>query len=71
MQQSVIKSQKFQELKQLLAWYTDETELLRRNGRRRNAKILFNAKFPIFLPSGHYLTVLIIRDCHKRVQHNE
>ena len=70
MQQSVIKSQKFKELKQQLELYTDESELLRCNGRLQNLTIPFNVKFPIFLPSDHDLTLLIIRDCHKWVQHN-
>ena len=47
MQQSVIKSLKFKELKQQLGLYTDENELLRCNGRLQNAMILFKAKFPI------------------------
>ena len=70
MQQSVIKSHTFKELKQQLALYTDESELLRCNGRLQNLTIPFNAKFPIFLPLDHDLTVLIIRDCHKWVQQN-
>ena len=70
MQQSAVKSQKFKELKQQLGLNTDERELLRCNGRLQNATILFYAKFSIFLPSDHYLTVLIIQECHKRVLHN-
>ena len=70
MQQSVIKSQRFKELEQQLGLYRDDNELLRCKGRLQNATIPFNAKYPIFLPSDHYLTVLIIQDCHKRVLHN-
>ena len=70
MQQSAVKSQKFKELKQQLGLNTDERELLRCNGRLQNATIPFYAKFSIFLPSDHYLTVLIIQECHKRVLHN-
>lgn len=44
-------------------------ELLPCNGRLQNATIRFNAKFTIFLLSDHYLTILIIHDCHKHVLH--
>ena len=40
------------------------------DGRLQNATIPFNAKHPILLPGDHHLTVLLIRDCHKRVLHN-
>lgn len=38
--------------------------------RLQNATIPFKAKFPISYQSDHYLTVLMIQDCHKRVLHN-
>ena len=45
-------------------------KLLRCKGRLQNATIPIDAKHPIILPQDHYLTELIIRDCHQRVLHN-
>ena len=70
MQESVRKSPKFKELTQQLGLYEDEIKLLRCKGRLQNATIPVDARHPIILPQGHYLTELIIRDCHQRVLHN-
>ena len=61
---------RFESLKNQLGLYTDDNGLLRCKGRLQNATIPFNAKYPILLPADHYLTALIIHDCHKRVLHN-
>ena len=70
MQQAVVESPRFESLKNQLGLYTDDNGLLRCKGRLQNATIPFNAKYPILLPADHYLTALIIHDCHKRVLHN-
>ncbi|XP_044183283.1 uncharacterized protein LOC122963962 [Acropora millepora] len=70
MQQAVVESPRFESLKYQLGLYTDDNGLLRCKGRLQNATIPFNAKYPILLPADHYLTALIIHDCHKRVLHN-
>ena len=70
MQESVRKSPKFKELTQQLGLYEDEIKLLRCKGRLQNATIPVDARHPIILTQDHYLTELIIRDCHQRVLYN-
>ena len=70
MQQAVVESPRFENLKKQLGLYTDDNGLLRCKGRLQNATIPFNAKYPILLPTDHCLTARIIDDCHKRVFHN-
>jgi len=38
--------------------------------RLSNSNLDYNEKFPILLNNNHYLTELIIRDCHENVFHN-
>ena len=70
MQKAVVKSPKFESLKQQLGLYSDDHGLLRCNGGLQNASIPFDVKCPILFPADHHLTVLIIEDCHKRTLHN-
>ena len=70
MQKAVVRSPRFENLKQQLGLYSDDNGLLRCRGRLQNASIPFDAKHPILLPVDHHLTVLIIDDCHQRVLHN-
>ena len=70
MQLTVVNSPRCENLKKQFGLYPDDNGLLRCDGRLQNATIPFNAKHPILLPADHHLTVLIIRDCHKRVLHN-
>ena len=70
MQESVRKSPRFKELTQQLGLYDDEMKLLHCKGRLQNATIPVDARHPIILPQDHYLTELIIQDCHQRVLHN-
>ena len=67
MQKAVVRSPRFESLKQQLGLYSDDNGLLRCKGRLQNASIPFDAKHPILLPADHHLTVLIIDDCHQRV----
>ena len=39
-------------------------------GRLSNADLSYRAKFPVFTPARHYLTDLIIIECHAKVCHN-
>ena len=70
MQLTVVNSPRCENLKKQFGLYPDDNGLIRCDGRLQNATIPFNAKHPILLPADHHLTVLIIRDCHKRVLHN-
>ena len=70
MQKAVVRSPRFENLKQQLGLYSDDNGLLRCRGRLQSASIPFDAKHLILLPVDHHLTVLIIDDCHQRVLHN-
>ena len=43
--------------------------VLKCKGRFSNAELEIEAREPMILPREHYLTELIIRDCHNRVHH--
>ena len=36
----------------------------------KNAPLPFDSKFPVLIPEEHYVTELIIRNCHNNVMHN-
>lgn len=59
------KSTRFDELNQFI----DDCELIRVGGRLKNASLSFEKKFPILLPSNHYVTDLIIRDVQRKTYH--
>ncbi|XP_044007558.1 uncharacterized protein LOC122852058 [Aphidius gifuensis] len=50
--------------------FLDEKGLLRVGGRLKRAKISYNQKHPILLPSKNYFTDLIIKDIHFRQLHS-
>ena len=58
MQKAVVRSPRFENLKQQLGLYSDDNGLLRCRGRLQNASIPFYGKHPILLPVDHHLTVL-------------
>jgi hypothetical protein len=70
MQESLRESPKLKELTHQLGLYEDDDKVLRCKGRLQNTTISAGAKYPIILPQNHYLTELIIRECHQRVLHN-
>ena len=70
MQKAVVRSPKFESLKQQLGLYSFDHGLLKCKGRLQNSSIPFDAKHPILLPADHHSTMLIIEDCHKRTLHN-
>ena len=53
-----------------LSVVVDEFGLLRCSGRYGNAKLSFDAKFPLLLPRFSKLTSLIILDTHERLLHS-
>ena len=59
----------YKQISQQLGVY-EENNLLRCKGRIEYANIEYDAKHPILLPREHYLTELIILNCHERVHHN-
>ncbi|UYV61264.1 hypothetical protein LAZ67_1004155, partial [Cordylochernes scorpioides] len=44
--------------------FIDESGLLRVGGRLRHSNLQFDEKHPIILPRGHFITELIVRQCH-------
>jgi hypothetical protein len=39
-------------------------------GRLSNANIELSAKHPVFLPSDHWFSTLLVEECQRRVMHN-
>ncbi|CAB4006889.1 E3 ubiquitin- ligase DZIP3, partial [Paramuricea clavata] len=50
---------------------TDENGTVRCKGRLSNSNLPYSAKYPILLDTAHYLTTLIVRDCHERFRVKE
>ena len=50
--------------------YPDGEGIIRCHGRLKNADIPTSANTPIALPHQHWLSQLIVRDCHNKVFHN-
>ena len=53
-----------------LTQFTDDEGVLRVGGRLRNADIANEAKHQVILPSKHFVTDLIIRECHEISAHS-
>ena len=68
-QKSIVNSQKFSQLEASLRLFVDENGLYRCGGRLRNAPLPSDSKF-VLIPEEHYVTELIIRNCHNNVIHN-
>ena len=61
---------KFPTWKNQFGLFLDDKGLWRCGGRLGNIALPYTTKHPLLLPRGHPITFLIIRDAHKRVQHN-
>ena len=68
--QRVFHSKKYDDLKKNLNVFIDEHGLFRCQGRFANSSLPYERKYPIFLPTGSHLTILVIRDAYKSVLHN-
>ena len=64
-----VHNKKFEEWTKQFGLYLDDANLWRCKGRLSCADLPEATKHPIFLPSGHYFTTLLILDCHQRVMH--
>ena len=64
-----VHKKKFEEWTKQFGLYLDDANLWRCKGRLSCADLPEATKHPIFLPSGHYFTTLLILDCHQRVMH--
>jgi hypothetical protein len=69
LQEEMKLNEKFKSWNRDLGLFTDENGTVRCKGRLSNSNLPYSAKYPILLDTAHYLTTLIVRDCHKRVMH--
>ena len=53
-----------------LRLFLDQDNIIRCEGRIANSRVSDRAKDPILLPTKHYFTKLIIRECHELVHHD-
>ena len=69
MQTSLKRNPKYESCSQEFGLFTDDTGLVR-CGRVSNAEIDYETKHPILLERSHSVTILIVEECHRKVQHN-
>ena len=69
-QSSLVQDRRFKEWRHQLQLFQDSEDIWRCGGRLSNADISYGMKHPVVLPSGHYLTELIVWRAHERVYHN-
>ena len=60
----------YQQLVSKFGLQRDQEGIVRCKGRLEYSELQPDAKEPIILPKGHYLTTLQIRECHARVLHS-
>ena len=71
MQRTLPEKGEFEHWKVQFDLYLDEKKnVWRCKGRLEKANLPLMTKHPIILDKNHYLTTLIIRECHKKVMHN-
>ena len=68
-QSALPQTRKFQLWSQQFGLFKDSTGIWRCGGRLSNSAVPPAAKHPIFLNKDHYLTNLIVNECHERVMH--
>ncbi|CAB3995911.1 PREDICTED: uncharacterized protein LOC106817579 [Paramuricea clavata] len=69
LQEEMKLNENFKSWNRDLGLFTDENGTVRCKGRLSNSNLPYSAKYPILLDTAHYLTTLIVRDCHERVMH--
>ena len=68
-QQSLPNTQNYKQLQFQLGLFIDDAGVIHSQGSFSDANLTYTTKCPALLPRNHYLTQLIIEDCHKRVNH--
>ena len=68
-QMDIYKLDSYKQLKKDLNLFLED-DLIRCQGRLKNAPLNYSAKYPILLPSKHYFTDLVIVYYHNMVLHN-
>ena len=71
LQKLVTQEPKYEKTAESLGIKADSDGYLRCMGRLGRGKIPFDSKHPLILPSGHWVTTLIIRSCHEKVYHDK
>ena len=69
-QSGLVQDRRFKEWRHQLQLFQDSEDIWRCGERLSNADISYGMKHPVVLPSGHYLTELIVWRAHERVYHN-
>ncbi|CAB3989653.1 Tetratricopeptide repeat 28 [Paramuricea clavata] len=69
LQEEMKLNENFKSWNRDLGLFTDENGTVRCKGRLSNSNLPYSAKYPILLDTAHYLTTLIVRDCHELVMH--
>jgi hypothetical protein len=59
-----------QKIKDSLSLFEDKQNIIRCHGRIQESPLPYDTKFPIFLPSDHYFTRLVVLRSHEQVIHN-
>ena len=54
-----------------LGLYKDDSGVLRCSSRIQNSLLPYSTKCPVLLSKKHYITRLVILDCHEKVFHNK
>ena len=68
-QQALVKDERFDNWHRQFDLFKDEQGLWRCRGRLGKADIPENTRHPVLLYGKHYLTLLIVQECHERVFH--
>ena len=63
-QQEILNSDKYPQMKSSLGLYQDEEDTM------MSSPLPYEARFPILLQRGHHFTRLVILKCHDQVMHN-
>ena len=69
MQQALVKDERFDNWHRQFDFFKDEQGLWRCRGRLGKADMPENTRHPVLLYGKHYLTLLIVQECHERVFH--
>ena len=69
-QSTLVKDKNFPMWETQFNLFKDDSQIIRCGGRLQNANLPFSSKHPILLNKKHYLTYLIVKNAHRRVQHN-
>jgi hypothetical protein len=70
LQKCVQQESKYPKMAESLGIEADDKGYLRCRGRLGRGKMPFDTKHPLILPTNHWVTELIIRECHENVYHD-